>query len=204
MQPNPVKAVFASKNPGKTKEAAAILSGLGISLVSMAEYRIDPAIAEDGETFEANALIKARAVFDLTGVMAIADDSGLEIDYLDKKPGVRSARFMGENTPYTEKNRMILEFLANVPMRRRTARFVCAAAAIRGGGSAAVVRGEIEGFIAFAPSGENGFGYDPIFLVPGYGLTMAELPEEIKNGISHRGKALVKLKAALEAGGRRA
>ena len=200
MNPTPTKAIFASNNPAKTREAAAILGGLGVELHSMADFGIHPDIVEDGETFEANALIKARAVFELMGALAIADDSGLEIDWLDKKPGVRSARFMGEHTPYVEKNRMILEFLSGVPMKRRTARFVCAAAAIGVRGKAVVVRGEIEGFIALEAAGDNGFGYDPIFLVPRYGMTMGELPEGIKNSVSHRGKALRKLKAALEAG----
>ncbi|MCL2462599.1 MAG: RdgB/HAM1 family non-canonical purine NTP pyrophosphatase [Defluviitaleaceae bacterium] len=193
-----MQAIFASKNPGKIREAAAILSAMGIDIVSMHEFGIDPDIVEDGDTFEANALIKAKAVFNMNGHAAIADDSGLEIDWLDKKPGVRSARFMGEGTAYTVKNNMILQLLDGVPMKKRTARFVCAAAAVLGDGRELVVRGEIEGYIALVSAGDNGFGYDPIFYVPEYGATMAQIPEEIKNRVSHRGIALKKLGAAIK------
>ena len=149
---------------------------------------------EDGTTFEENALIKARAVAGVSGAVAMADDSGLEVDFLDKAPGVYSARFLGEDTSYEIKNQYILDKLKDVPDEGRTARFVCAIAVAFPDGRTAVRTAAIEGRIAYEPAGENGFGYDPIFYVTEYGRTTAELTMEQKNRISHRAKALAAIK----------
>ena len=159
----------------------------------------DEEIIEDGMTFEENAEIKARTVSRvLTNDIVLADDSGLEIDYLDKAPGIYSARFAGEDTSYDIKNRILLDRLEGVPDEERTARFVCAVAAVFPDGTSETVRETIEGRIAHEPAGENGFGYDPIFYVPEYECTTAEMSEEQKNELSHRGKALRSMKRILE------
>ena len=155
-------------------------------------------IEENGTSFEENALIKAREVCRLAGEMVLADDSGLEIDYLNGEPGIYSARYMGENTSYRVKNKNLMERLEGVPNEKRTARFVCAIAAVFPDGKELVVRGTVEGIIGYEERGENGFGYDPIFYLPERGLTTAELPPEEKNSISHRGNALRKMKELLE------
>lgn len=168
-----------------------ILAGLGTEILSMKEAGVDVDIVEDGMSFEENAEIKARAVARvLTNDIVLADDSGLEIDYLDKAPGIYSARFAGEDTSYDIKNRILLDRLEGVPEDERTARFVCAVAAVFPDGTVATVRKTIEGQIAFESEGENGFGYDPIFYVPEYGCTTAQMTPEQKNELSHRGKAL--------------
>ena len=156
----------------------------------MKEAGIDADIEEIGSTFEENALIKARFVGKITGEISIADDSGLEVDYLGKQPGIFSARFGGTETSYTEKNAMILEKLVGVPFEKRTARFVCAMAAVFKDGEEIVIKRTIEGYIGYEEKGENGFGYDPIFYVPEYDKTTAEMDIQLKNRISHRGKAL--------------
>jgi len=148
-------------------------------------------------TFAENALLKAAAVMEATGLPALADDSGLEVDYLGRQPGVYSARFLGEDTPYTVKNRHIIDLLAKAPEDRRTARFVCVVAAAFPDGRRLTAQGVIEGVIAYEPSGENGFGYDPIFYLPAEGMTSAELPSVRKNAISHRGQALRAMLAKL-------
>ena len=155
-------------------------------------------IREDGSTFEENALIKARAICKLAGQMVLADDSGLEIDYLNKEPGIYSARYMGEDTSYRIKNQNLIHRLEGVPDEKRTARFVCAIAAVFPDGREFVVRGTVEGRIGYEEKGENGFGYDPIFYLPERGMTTAQLPPEEKNRISHRGVALRKMKEILE------
>ena len=156
----------------------------------MKEAGIDADIIEDGKTFEENALIKARAIRDLSGCIVLADDSGLEVDALNKEPGIYSARYMGEDTSYDLKNANIIERLKGLSGEERSARFVCAIAAAFPDGSEETCRGTIEGQIGYEPAGENGFGYDPIFFVPEYGCTTAQLSPEEKNEISHRGKAL--------------
>ena len=176
-----------------------ILADLGMEIVSMKEAGVDEEIIEDGMTFEENAEIKARTVSRvLTNDIVLADDSGLEIDYLDKAPGIYSARFAGEDTSYDIKNRILLDRLEGVPDEERTARFVCAVAAVFPDGTSETVRETIEGRIAHEPAGENGFGYDPIFYVPEYECTTAEMSEEQKNELSHRGKALRSMKRILE------
>lgn len=186
-----MKIIFATNNDGKMEEVREILGDLGMEILSLNEAGIDSEIDENGSTFEENAMIKARAVFQLCpGEFVIADDSGLEIDALDKEPGIHSARYLGENTSYKEKNRVILERLVGVATVDRTARFVCAIAAILPNGKEMVCRATFEGRIAESASGNNGFGYDPIFWVPGNGCTSAELTMEEKNKHSHRGQAL--------------
>ncbi len=193
------RIVFATGNENKMKEIHMILSDLGMDIVSMKQAGVDIDIVEDGMSFEENAEIKARAVSRiLTNDIVLADDSGLEIDYLDKAPGIYSARFAGEDTSYDIKNRILLDRLEGVPDEKRTARFVCAVAAVFPDGTTSVVRETIEGRIAHEISGENGFGYDPIFYVPEYGCTTAEMDPEQKNLLSHRGKALRAMRILLE------
>ncbi len=193
------RIIFATGNENKMKEIRMILSDLGMEIMSMKQAGVDIDIVEDGMSFEENAEIKARAVSRvLTNDIVLADDSGLEIDYLDKAPGIYSARFAGEDTSYDIKNRILLDRLEGVPDEERTARFVCAVAAVFPDGTTSVVRETIEGKIAHEITGENGFGYDPIFYVPEYGCTTAEMDPEQKNLLSHRGKALRAMKIILE------
>lgn len=182
-------------------EIRSILSDWDMELQSMKEAGIELDIVEDGNTFEENASIKAAAVAAQVreeGVVVLADDSGLEIDYLNKEPGIYSARYLGEDTPYKIKNQKILERLEGVSKEKRTARFVCAIAAADKNGEICVIRGTIEGYIGWEPCGANGFGYDPIFYLDEYGCSTAELPEERKNELSHRGKALRAMRQKLE------
>ena len=192
------KIVFATSNAGKMREIREILKDLGAEILSMKEADVDVDIVEDGDTFAANALIKAKAVWEKTGGIVLADDSGLEIDYLNKEPGIYSARYMGEDTSYDIKNQALLDRLDGVPDEKRTARFVCAIAAAMPDGSCEVVRGTMEGIIGHKIAGENGFGYDPIFFLPEYGCTSAELSPEKKNELSHRGEGLKKIRKILE------
>ena len=191
------KIIFATGNAGKMKEIREILKDLDAEVLSMKEAGVEAEIVEDGKTFEENALIKAKTVCKLTGKIALADDSGLEIDYLNKEPGIYSARYMGEDTSYRIKNANLIERLEGVPDEKRTARFVCAIAAAFPDGTVKTVRGTMEGRIGYEETGENGFGYDPIFYLPEYGCSSAELSMEEKNKISHRGKALRAIKEEL-------
>ncbi len=188
------KIIFATGNEGKMKEIRMILADLPVEVLSMKEAGIHTDIVEDGKTFEENALIKAKAIHELTGELVLADDSGLEVDYMDKAPGVYSARFLGEDTSYDVKNQYIIDQLKEAKGKERSARFVCVIAAVFPDGHTQTCRGTIEGEIGYAPAGENGFGYDPIFYVPEYGCSTAELTPEVKNKISHRGKALEAMK----------
>lgn len=192
------KIVFATSNEGKMKEIRLILADLGVEILSMKEAGIQTDIAEDGKTFEENAIIKAKAVAAFTDAIVLADDSGLEVDYMDKQPGVYSARFMGESTPYSEKNRYIIDRLADAKDEERSARFVCVIAAVCPDGELLTTRATIEGRIAYEEEGDGGFGYDPILYLPEYGTTTAGLPIEEKNKISHRGKALQLMKGKLK------
>ncbi len=195
------KIIFATSNQGKMKEIRSILSDPELELLSMKEAGIEVEIVEDGKTFEENAQIKAAAIAAAVppeeDVVVLADDSGLEVDYLNKEPGIYSARYLGEDTPYEVKNQTLLERLKGVPKERRSARFVCAIAAVFADGETCVTRGTIEGYIGWEPAGENGFGYDPIFYVDEYHCSTAQLPPEIKNVLSHRGKALRAMKEKL-------
>ena len=188
--------ILASNNKDKVKEVKEILKGYDI--ISMKEAGIDVDIEENGTTFEENALIKARAIMKLTGQITMADDSGLEIDYLNKAPGVYSARFMGHDTSYDIKNKALIQKLEGVKGRDRSGRFVCAIAVCFPDGREIVKRGTMEGLIAEEIKGDNGFGYDPIVYLPEYGRTSGELAPEEKNKISHRGKALALIKEELD------
>ena len=188
--------ILASNNKDKVKEVKEILKGYDI--ISMKEAGIDVDIEENGTTFEENALIKARAIMKLTGQITMADDSGLEIDYLNKAPGVYSARFMGHDTSYDIKNKALIQKLEGVKGSDRSGRFVCAIAVCFPDGREIVKRGTMEGLIAEEIKGDNGFGYDPIVYLPEYGKTSGELAPEEKNKISHWGKALALIKEELD------
>lgn len=193
------RIIFATGNQNKMKEIHMILADLGMPIYSMKEAGIDIDIVEDGTTFEENAQIKAKAIAKyLPDDIILADDSGLEIDYLNKEPGIYSARYAGEDTSYDIKNQMLLDRLQGVPKEKRTARFVCAIAAVVPGQEPIVVRGTIEGYIGDKPAGENGFGYDPIFYVPDLDCSTAELSPEDKNARSHRGNALRAMREELK------
>ena len=192
------RIIFATGNAGKMVEIRAILADLGIPVLSMKEAGITADIVEDGKSFEENADIKAKAIMELTGDVVLADDSGLEIDYLNGEPGIYSARYMGEDTSYEIKNQNLIDRLAGVPKEKRTARFVCAIAAAFPDGTVLHSRGTIEGIIGYEAKGENGFGYDPIFYLPKYQCTTAELSPEKKNELSHRGEGLRKIRKILE------
>lgn len=191
------RIIFATTNEGKMKEIRLILKELGKEIVSLKDINFNHNIVEDGNTFEENAIIKAKTIMKLTNEIVLADDSGLEVDYLDKAPGIYSARFLGEDTSYDYKNNYIINQLKDANEAERTARFVCAIACAYPDGTILTTRGEIEGRIAKKISGENGFGYDPILYIPEFNCTCAELNIEDKNKISHRGKALDLMKAEL-------
>lgn len=191
------KIIFATGNEHKMIEIRAILSDLGAEILSQKEAGIKADVVEDGATFEENAMIKATEIAKIANQMpeyknavVLADDSGLEIDYLNKEPGIYSARYMGEDTSYTIKNQALLDRLSGVPKEKRTARFVCAIAAVLPDKEVLVTRQTMEGYIGNEPEGENGFGYDPIFYLDEFGCSSAALTREQKNAISHRGKAL--------------
>ena len=190
-----MKIIFATGNQNKMKEIRMILQDLGMEILSMKEAGVSIDIEENGATFEENAMIKASAIAELPEVKAmnaivLADDSGLEIDHLNKEPGIRSARYAGTDTSYLIKNNLLLSRMKGVPDEERTARFVCAIAAVFPDGEKEVVRGTMEGRVAYEIAGANGFGYDPIFYLPEFGCTSAELSPEKKNELSHRGKGL--------------
>ncbi|HBI59716.1 MAG TPA: non-canonical purine NTP pyrophosphatase [Lachnospiraceae bacterium] len=185
------KIIVATGNEGKMDEIRQILGRENIVFSSLKDENLqDVEIVEDGTTFEENAIIKARKICDITGKMVLADDSGLEVDYLDKAPGIYSARYMGEDTPYSVKNQHIINLLEGVADEKRTARFVCVIACAFPDGHTITTQGTVEGRIGYEEKGANGFGYDPIFYVPEFGCTTSELLPEEKNKISHRGKAL--------------
>lgn len=192
------KIVFATGNAGKMREIRDILADMDVEVLSMKEAGVRIEICEDGATFEENALIKARAVASCVDAIVLADDSGLEVDYLDRAPGVYSARYLGEDTSYEVKNQAILDKLFGVRKEQRSARFVCAIAAVLPDGEELLTQAAIEGYIGEKPAGSGGFGYDPIFYVDAYGCSTAELSPEQKNEISHRGKALRAMKELLK------
>ena len=192
------KIVFATGNKGKIKEIQMILADLGAEVVTMKDVGIELDIEENGCTYEENALIKARAVAEHTNYIVMADDSGLEIDYLNNEPGIYSARYLGEDTSYRIKNANLIERLSGVEDEKRTARFVCAIAAVLPDGTELTTRGIIEGRIGYEEKGSNGFGYDPIFYVPEFVKTTADLTEAEKNQVSHRGNALMLMKEELK------
>ena len=194
------RVIFATGNADKMREIRMIMEDTGLEIFSMKEAGISIDVEENGKSFEENAMIKARAAAGALSMPAIvlADDSGLEIDYLGGEPGIYSARYLGENTPYSVKNRNLMDRLAGVPDELRTARFVCAIAAVLPDGRELFTRAAIEGRIGYEEKGSHGFGYDPIFFVPEFQKTTAELTDEEKNQVSHRGKALQLMKEELK------
>jgi XTP/dITP diphosphohydrolase len=184
------KLVVATANKNKLQEIKNILGKFSFDIVSMKDEGINEKIKETGKTFEENALLKAKRVFDLTGETVIADDSGLETDFLNGAPGVYSSRFAGVNATDKERSKKLLELMKDVPFKERTARFICVIAVVSGKEVFFTVKGVCEGYVAFEEKGDNGFGYDPVFLVPELGKTMAQLTPQEKNKVSHRGKAL--------------
>lgn len=213
------KIIFATGNKDKMREIREIMADCDVEIYSMKEAGINIDIVEDGDTFEANSTIKAKAISDYIsgkgmseeqkddswkavsekykGAIVLADDSGLEIDYLNKEPGVYSARYMGEDTSYDIKNQNLIDRLDGVEKEKRTARFVCVITAVLPDGEVLVSRETMEGYIGWEIAGENGFGYDPIFYLDEFGCSSAELSREQKNAISHRGKALAGIKKLL-------
>lgn len=195
----PNQAVIATGNKHKLEEIGAILRDFSLEVLSMKDLGLEGIeIIEDGNTFEENALIKASTVMNKTDKLVIADDSGLEVDILNNQPGIYSARFAGENARDYDNNKKLLKLLENVPLEKRTARFVCGIAAVFPNGDTIVLRGECPGIIGFEPKGQGGFGYDPLFIVEKYNKTFAQIGEEKKNRISHRALALEKLKKELK------
>lgn len=193
------RIIFATGNEGKMKEVRMILADLGYEILSLKDIGYDKEIIEDGKTFEENALIKAKTIAKERNEIVLADDSGLEVDYMDKQPGIYSARFLGEDTSYHIKNQYIIDQLKDAKPEERTARFVCAIACAFPDGKTLTTRGTIEGYIGYEERGENGFGYDPIFMVPEFNCSTSELDIEQKNKISHRGKALEAMKKLISA-----
>ncbi len=191
------KIIFATTNEGKMKEIRMILDHPDFELVSLKDAGIHVHVEETGKTFEENAILKAKAICEATGEMVLADDSGLEVDYINKEPGVYSARYMGEDTPYDVKNQSIIDRLKDAKGEERSARFVCVIAAAFPDGRVVTARGTIEGVIGYEEKGTHGFGYDPILYVPEYGMTTGEMEPEMKNQISHRGKALRQMRKEL-------
>jgi XTP/dITP diphosphohydrolase len=189
---------IATANRGKFCEFQRLLRDSVDMLYSMEDYPDLPLVVEDGATFEENAIKKARSAARITGKPAIADDSGLLVDALDGRPGVHSARFAGENATDSDNNEKLLRELAGIPFQWRTAAFRSVIAFCSSGGECLTFDGELKGMILEAPRGNGGFGYDPLFLIPGFGQTIAELPLDVKNSVSHRGKAFVKLKQYLQ------
>ena len=191
------KIIFATGNEGKMKEVRMILEDLGLPVLSLKDAGITADVEENGTTFEENAQIKAKAIMEMTGALVLADDSGLEVDALDKEPGIYSARYMGHDTSYHIKNQNIIDRLEGKVGEERSARFVCAIAAAFPDGRVLITRGTMEGQIGYEEKGENGFGYDPIFYLPEYQCYSSELSMEEKNKLSHRGKALRLMKERL-------
>lgn len=190
--------VLATRNPDKGRELGALLGGLGIRIRTLADFPSAPEVVEDGTTCEANAIKKAREIARATGVPAVADDTGLEVDALGGRPGVYAARYAGEHATYEDNCRKLLLELAGVPRSKRTARFLTVAAIAFPSGDVHVTQGSLEGLIAEQPLGDRGFGYDPVFLVPEFNRTLAQLTAEEKNRMSHRARAFVQMRVWLE------
>ncbi|MBU0567081.1 XTP/dITP diphosphatase [bacterium] len=193
-----VEVILASRNKGKIREIRELLGDLKIHLTSLDDHPGLPSPVEDGESFRENAVKKAKVVASLTRKIAIADDSGLEVEALDGKPGVRSARFGGEGLSDEGRAEKLLSLLKDIPSSNRKAAFKCVVAIVDPQGNVRTTKGKCSGIIGFEPKGENGFGYDPIFIPEEYEKTMAELSPEIKNKISHRAKAFAQAKKILE------
>lgn len=190
--------IFATENAGKIREVEAMFEGMGVSVKTMKEAGIRANIIEDGSTFMENAVKKAKTIASYTKAIVLADDSGLVIDHLNGEPGIYSARYLGEDTPYEVKNAKLLSRMEGVEEAKRSARFVCAMAAVMPDGEVLQTEGVMEGIIGYEAAGENGFGYDPIFYLPEFGMSSAQISPEQKNEVSHRGKALRKMQKLLE------
>jgi len=193
-----MEIVLSTGNEGKVREIRDLLRGVDVEIVSLKDFPQAPVVRETGSSFKENALIKAGKIASFTNKVTIADDSGLEVDVLNGMPGIYSARFAGENASDDQNNTELLRRLERVPISRRGATFKCVIAVVNPGGEKIVVEGECRGVITSTGRGDFGFGYDPIFLATEYGKTFAELPPEIKNKISHRARAMMKLKGVLE------
>ena len=191
------KLILATNNKDKISEISGILEGLNIEILSAADFNDFPDPEETGDAIADNAEIKAKAVFERYGLPCIADDTGLEVDYLNGEPGVRSSRFAGEGCSYDDNNRKLLKLLDGAAPNQRTARFKTVIAFADSKGKIHLVEGMLEGIIATDKKGEHGFGYDPVFIVSGLNLRLAELPPEEKNKISHRARALQKIKPVI-------
>jgi XTP/dITP diphosphohydrolase len=190
MAPDGKRLLVATNNPGKLKEYTDLLGGLSVALTTPAQEGLSMEVEESGTTFAENAILKARAYAEASGLLTLADDSGLEVDALDGAPGVRSARYAGEAASDVDRYRLLLRHLADVPEKERTARFRCVVAIAAPEGDVHTAEGRCEGLIGFEPRGTHGFGYDPVFYMPDRGQTMAELPADVKNRISHRARAI--------------
>lgn len=193
-----MEILVATQNPGKVREIRKALKGLGLRIRSLHDFRDIPGMKEDGKSFTENALKKARFYSKIYGKLTISDDSGLEVDVLKGSPGVYSARFAGENASDRKNNQKLLHQMDGIPLSKRGARFKCSIAVVSPEGKETVVEGECRGRIGFKEVGKKGFGYDPLFILPGLGKTMAQLTLEEKNRISHRGKALRRLRKKIE------
>ena len=192
------RLILATNNVHKISEMSAILSGLSLTILSANDFIDFPIVEETGNNLQANAILKAWAVWDRYHIPCLADDTGLEVDYLDGAPGVISARFAGPGCTYDDNNRKLLDLLKDVPENKRNARFRTVISFIDINGRLESVEGTLEGHIATAPRGIHGFGYDPIFVVAGTGKTLAEFPAAEKNELSHRSRALVKIRPMIE------
>lgn len=190
--------IFATENAGKIREVEAMFEGMGVSVKTMKEAGIRAEIIEDGSTFMENAVKKAKTIASYTKAIVLADDSGLVIDHLNGEPGIYSARYLGEDTPYDIKNAELLSRMEGVEEDKRSARFVCAMAAVMPDGEVLQTEGVMEGIIGYEAAGKNGFGYDPIFYLPEFGMSSAQISPEQKNAVSHRGKALRKMQKLLQ------
>lgn len=193
-----MEIVLATRNEGKLREIEDLLKGLDVEIISLRDIPQAPDVRECGSSFRENALMKAEAIASFTKKVTIADDSGLEVDALNRKPGVYSARFTGENASDDENNKELLRRLEGVPISKRCATFRCAIAIVSPGGKKSIIEGECRGVIQFEEKGRFGFGYDPLFFVPEFEKTFAELAPEIKNKISHRARAMEKLRRILK------
>ena len=195
--------VLATRNHNKVIELVALLGDLGITIRTLDEFPDAPDVVEDGDTCEANAVKKARAIAEFTGLSAVADDTGLEVDALDGRPGIYAARYAGEDATYEDNCRKLLRELMGVPREQRTARFLTVAAIALPSGEIRVAQGILEGEIAEEASGTLGFGYDPLFLIPELGKTLAQLSADEKNTVSHRAKAFAKMREIVRSYGQR-
>ena len=195
-----MRIVLATNNKDKIREIKNILSDLPAEILTLKDFLGFPKIEENGKTLEENAILKAKGIYQFTGLPSLADDSGLEVDALDGAPGVLSSRFAGERCTYQDNNRKLLSLMRDVPWEKRDAKFVCVVTLAKDFNHIVTVKGEIRGVIAFEEKGENGFGYDPVFYLPQLNQTFAQLPLEEKNKISHRSQAFTKAKELIQKG----